>query len=372
MATAQATHHGVLRLCFVFVLACAPGFAARAAAQSVPPENSSFAALQSRVTAGDTVSVRLTSGEEVAGTLVRASAVSLTLMAAGEPREFQANEVQQVVRDRGANRLGRGLLFGITIGALAGAPGCYRVDTSGYRPGTDAPLPCGASVAAGMAIGGSLGALIGSRVTRPTVVYSAVAAPPVPSALEGISAPVPVAPRPADAARPPSARTGPVASLSSLSTRVIPFQTIYVRTRTGEEVAGTFSAASDERLRMDVGGRTWEIAATDVHEVRLRGGRQVKQGALTGLAGGAVILGAAFGAGAAAKDDPAVAAEGDSVGAAVLFGAVVGGAVGVMWGSIIGALIHERPLVYTSATPSVRVTPRVAPRQVGVLASVRF
>lgn len=356
MATAQATRHGVLRHFFVLVLAFAPDFAGQAAAQPAPPANSSFAALASRVQAGDTVSVRLTSGEEVAGTFVRASAVSLTLTAAGQAREFMENEVQQVVRARGANRLRRGVLIGVPLGALVGIrSGCYRVDTSGDQPGTDPPAPCGAFVAAGMAVGGGLGALIGSRVTRPTVVYSDLAAPPVPSALDGVSAPVPVTPRP------PATRTAPVATLSSLSTRVIPFQTIYVRTRNGEAVAGTFATASDELLRMEVGGRTRNIAAADVDEVRLRGGSQVSRGALTGLAGGAAVVGVGFGC-----------AEGDSVAAAVLFGAVAGGTIGVLWGSIIGAFVHERPLVYRSATPKVRVTPMVAPQHVGMLASVRF
>lgn len=369
MATAQATRHGVLRHFFVLVLAFAPDFAGQAAAQPAPPANSSFAALASRVQAGDTVSVRLTSGEEVAGTFVRASAVSLTLTAAGQGREFMENEVQRVVRARGANRLRRGVLIVVPLGALIGSSGCYRVDTSGYQPGTDPPAPCGAFVAAGMAVGGGLGALIGSRVTRPTVVYSALAAPPVPSALDGTSAPVPVAPRPPDAAQapaaawPPATRTAPVASLSSLSTRVSPFQTLYVRTRNGEEVAGTFATASDELLRMEVGGRTRDIAAADVDEVRLRGGHSAKRGGLIGLgAGAAAVIVVAASTGKRGSGD-----------ADVTIPFFIAGAVGgLMWGSIIGAFMRERPLVYRSVTPSVRLTPMVAPQHVGMLASVRF
>jgi len=359
MVTAQATRHGVLRHFFVLVLAFAPDFAGQAAAQPAPPANSSFAALAARVQAGDTVSVRLTSGEAVAGTFVRASAVSLTLTAAGQAREFMENEVQQVVRARGANRLRRGVLIGVPLGASVGSrSGCFRVDTSGYMPGTDPPAPCGAFVAAGMAAGGGLGALIGRRVTRPAVVYSAPAAPPVPAEREGISVPPSVAPGP------PAASTRSVPSLSSLSTRVIPFQTIYVRTRNGEDVAGAFSNASDERLRMEVGGRTWEIAAADVREVRLRGGNRAKRGGLIGLGAGAAIAGVMIAAGSRQSSDREA-----SIAAVVAIG---GAGVGAAWGAIIGAFVHERPLVYRSVTPSVRVTPMVAPQHVGMLASVRF
>ncbi len=358
MATAQATRHGVLRLFVVLVLVFAPDFAGQAAAQSAPRANSSFAALASRVTEGDTVSVRLTSGEEVAGTFVRASAASLTLTVEGQPRELLENEVQRVVRARGANRLRRGVLIGVPLGALIGSSsGCYRLDTSGYVPGTSPPPSCGGSVAAGMALGGGVGALIGRRVTRSAVVYSVPAAPPVPAEREGISAPAPVAPRP------PATRTAPVASLSSLSTRVSPFQTIYVRTRNGEEVAGTFAKASDDMLRTEVNGRTRNIAAADVDEVRLRGGHSAKRGGLIGLgAGAAAVMVVAASAGKRGSGD-----------ADVTIPFFIAGAVGgLMWGSIIGAFVHERPLVYRSATPSVRVTPMVAPRHVGMLASVRF
>ena len=358
MATAQATRHGVLRLFLALLPAFAPDFAGQAAAQPAPPANSSFAALASRVPAGDTVSVRLKSGEAVSGTLVRASATSLTLTVAGQPRELMENEVQQVVRARGANRLRRGVLIGVPLGVLIGSSsGCYRVDTSGYMPGTNPPPSCGGSIAAGMALGGGVGALIGRRVTRPAVVYSAPAAPPVPAEREGISVPPSVAPGP------PAASTRSVPSLSSLSTRVIPFQTIYVRTRNGDVVAGPFSQASDDRLTMSVNGQPRAFPAADVVEVRVRGGNRAGRGALAGMGIGGALAGIMVAASGSSGDWDA------SLGAAFIIGGAGGGA---MWGAIIGAFVHERPLVYTSATPSVRVTPMVAPQHVGMLASVRF
>jgi hypothetical protein len=57
---------------------------------------------------------------------------------------------------------------------------------------------------------------------------------------------------------------------------------------------------------------------------------------------------------------------------AILPATVVGGGTGLMWGALIGAFVHERPLVYRAAAPTVRVMPVVAPGRVGVMASVHF
>ena len=62
----------------------------------------SLSALSSRVKPGDTVSVRVTSGEDIVGTFSRASASSLTMTVGGQSREIPADDVQQVVRRHGA------------------------------------------------------------------------------------------------------------------------------------------------------------------------------------------------------------------------------------------------------------------------------
>jgi hypothetical protein len=155
----------------------------------------------------------------------------------------------------------------------------------------------------------------------------------------------------------------PVASLGALSSRVKPFETIYVRGVSGDEIAGTFSRASEVSLTMEVDGQTRDIPASDVQQVWLRGGNHVKQGMLFGFLAGAAIA------------DIVIVSSGsgsDSVGAGIVVGTVAGGGAGLIWGALIGAFVHERPLVYRAAAPTVRVMPVLAPNRIGVMASVRF
>jgi hypothetical protein len=56
----------------------------------------------------------------------------------------------------------------------------------------------------------------------------------------------------------------------------------------------------------------------------------------------------------------------------ILPATVVGGGAGLLGGALIGAFVHERPLVYRAAAPTVRVMPVLAPDRVGVMASVQF
>jgi hypothetical protein len=154
----------------------------------------------------------------------------------------------------------------------------------------------------------------------------------------------------------------PVVSLSALSSRVKPFETIYVRKVSGEDIAGTFSRASEASLTMQVDGKTRDIPVSDVQQVYLRGGNRVKQGMLFGFLAGATIADIAF-----------ISSSGsDSVGAAIFVGTVAGGGAGLIWGALIGAFVHERQVVYSAAAPTVRVMPVLTPDPVGVMASVQF
>lgn len=312
----------------------------------------SLSALSSRVKPGDMVSVRLTSGEDIVGTFLRASASSLTVTVGGQSREIPANDVQQVVRRHGANRVTRGLLIGGPLGAFLGSGYCYRVDTSSYLSGTGPPPSCGASVLAGAAIGAGVGALIGSRVWRPALVYSTPPSAPAATGRAAVDTPTSVAaPTRVDV-------RAPVASLGALSSRVKPFETIYVRNVSGEDIAGKFSRASEASLTMEVDGQTRDIPVSDVQQVWLRGGNRVKRGMLFGfLAGAAVAIPAGWNA---EPQIPPVVLAGSA------------GVVGLLCGAAIGAFIHERPLVYRAAAPTVRVTPVLTPDRIGVMASVHF
>jgi hypothetical protein len=307
----------------------------------------SLSTLSPRIRPGDRLSVRVRSGEEIVGTFSRASASSLTMVVDGQSREIPADAVQQVVLQRGRNRLMLGLLIGAPVGAYAGSSNCYRVDTSSYRPGTGPPPSCGASVLAGVAIGAAVGALVGSRVWRPTLVYYST--PPHAPAAQGVAA----------VEAPASVDTrAPVASLSALSSRVLPFEKIYVRTANGKEIVGNFSRASEAALTVDVDGHPREILAGEVQQVWRRGANRVRKGMLFGFLTGAAVTNIIFVGGFGPE--------------AILPATVVGGGTGLMWGALIGAFVHERPLVYRAASPTVRVMPVLAPDRVGLMASVHF
>jgi hypothetical protein len=265
----------------------APGALAQAALGAQAPV-ASLSTLSPRIRPGDRLSVRLTSGEEIVGTFSRASASSLTMVVDGQSREIPADAVQQVVPQRGRNRLMLGLLIGAPLGAYAGSSNCYRVDTSSYRPGTGPPPSCGASVLAGVAIGAGVGALIGSRVWRPTLVNSTPPHAPAAQGGAAVEAPTPVG-------APASVDTrAPVASLGALSSRVLPFEKIYVRTASGTEIVGNFSRASEAALTVDVDGHTREIPAGDVQQVWRRGANRIRKGMLLGFLTGAAVTNLIF------------------------------------------------------------------------------
>jgi hypothetical protein len=204
-----------------------------------------------------------------------------------------------------------------------------------------------------VAIGAGIGALIGSRIWRPMLVYSTpTRAPAAPRGAAAVDPPIPLG-------APASVDTrGPVVSLGALSSRVLPFEKIFVRTASGKEIAGNFSRASETALTMDVDGVTRAIPASDVQQVWRRGANRVRKGMLVGFVTGAAVTSLIFVAGLGPE--------------AILPAMVVGGGTGLMWGALIGAFVHERPLVYRAAAPTVRVIPVLTPDRIGVMASVHF
>jgi hypothetical protein len=153
----------------------------------------------------------------------------------------------------------------------------------------------------------------------------------------------------------------PAESLGVLSSRVMPFERIYVQTVNGEEIAGRFSLASSTSLTMEVDGYTREIAASDVRQVRRRGPNQVKRGMLVGYLSG-VTLGLVG----------TMTSDSSDKGAGVFLSLTAAGGAGLIWGALIGAFIHERPVIYPLGSSSVQLTPLVGPSGASLVASVRF
>jgi hypothetical protein len=183
-------------------------------------------------------------------------------------------------------------------------------------------------------------------------------------AVDGQEQGTPSTPPGPPAAQAQAAVDAPVASLGALSSRVKPSDRIYVRKTSGEEVVGKFLRASEVSLALEVDGQTREIPASDVQQVSRRGGNRVKQGMLFGfLTGAAVAIGAMTTSGS----------ESDwSFRDKIFFGTVAGGGAGLTWGAIIGAFLHERPVVYGAEAPTVHVMPVFAPGRAGVVLAAQF
>ena len=325
---------------------CASPTPAVAQVHGSPQQPNLPAALGERVKPGDLIAVRLTTGEDVVGAFSGASSssVTLTTMAEGVARRIPAEAVREIVLRRGGNRLKRGIAIGVPLGAWFGTAGCYQVETPG-RPDTGSS--CGASVLAGAAIVGGVGALIGRRVWHPAVLYSAGPAPSTDATGQSAEAPV------------------PVPSLSALATRLQPFDTVYARGPDRRETVGHFVSASDASLRLEIDGQMREIPASELQEVASRGGTRVRvhllRGFLVGAAVGSVVL--------LLSDDYS---DEWTPGAALFLGAIGGGAIGLQVGAVIGAFDHERRVVYRRAGPLVRVAPMLGPDRRGAMMSIQF
>ena len=179
----------------------------------------------------------------------------------------------------------------------------------------------------------------------------------------------------ADASSRPSGRSSPelqapgeagasAASLDVLSSRLKPNDRIYVRKTSGEQLEGRFLRASEVSLALEANGQTREIPASDVQRVSRRGGNMVKKGMLFGfLTGAAVGIGAMTTSGSESEW---------SSGDKIFLGTVAGGGAGLFWGAIIGAVLHERTVVYSAEPPTVHVMPVLAPGRAGVVFTARF
>ena len=139
-----------------------------------------------------------------------------------------------------------------------------------------------------------------------------------------------------------------------------------MRKTSGEEIVGRFSRASQVSLTLEVAGQIRDIPAADVQQVWQRGPSHAKRGMLFGFLAGAAIADIAALAASSSEE------SGWSTGDRIFLGTLAGGGAGLIWGGLIGALIHERTVVYLAAAPTVRVMPLLAPNRVGVMLAARF
>jgi len=180
------------------------------------------------------------------------------------------------------------------------------------------------------------------------LVYSAPPGPPTAQVHAAVEPPTSVS------------APAPASSLGTLSSHVQPFDMIYVRKMDGEEIVGTFSRVSESSLTIVIRGQAQEIPTSEVQQVRRRGDNRAKQGVLYGyLTGTAVGL-------------IALTPSASDKGSAVFVSFTAAGGVGLLYGALIGAFVHERPVVYRAGGPTVRVIPVLAPDRAVVMALVHF
>lgn len=322
----------------------ADSLAVQAQAAVVSQEPAGWTAALSRLKAGEPIAVHIRNDDSVVGSFVRASSSSLTMRVRETVREIPAGTVEDVIVQRGRNRLRRGLWFGLPVGVLLGSQPCYRV--------TDTQASCLPVLAAGAAAGGAIGGWIGSRKWRPEVVYTA-------------ERPAPAVETPR--AAPATVDRGEAPQASALASVLQPFDRIKVRTSAGQTLEGRVSRVSGTTLTIDVKGRAQEIRATDVQEVRRQLGTRAAQGAWVGFLAGAVILDSVMLASSTGRSD-----DDGSVGAWLVLGTIAGGGGGALWGAAIGAFKHREEVVYRSTGPAVRLHPLLTPQQKGVMVSLAF
>ena len=158
--------------------------------------------------------------------------------------------------------------------------------------------------------------------------------------------------------------TPPVGSLGALSSQVKPTNRIYVRKVGGEEISGRFLSASEVSLTLEIEGQAREIPASEVRQVTKRGGNRVLKGMAFGFLAGAAVGASAL---AASGSDSEY-----SVWDRMLIGTALGGTTGLAWGGIIGAFLHERPVVYLAPVPTLRLTPVFSLGSAGVVLRAQF
>jgi len=158
--------------------------------------------------------------------------------------------------------------------------------------------------------------------------------------------------------------TLPVGSLGALSSRVKRTSRIYVQKTDGEELSARFLSASDLSLTLEIEGQTRDIPASEVRQVTQRGGNRIRKGMAFGFLAGAAVGSSALAASGSDSDY--------SVGDRIFVGILAGGGTGLVWGAIIGAFLHERPVVYLAPVPTVRLLPAFSPHSVGVVLRAQF
>ena len=163
------------------------------------------------------------------------------------------------------------------------------------------------------------------------------------------------------AAQPTDAGT-PAVTLATVGSRVEPAETVYVTLASGNQIRGRFVRATATALTVEVRDTQQEFLSGDVRVISRRGAHHARQGMKYGFLGGAVIA------------DIAVLASGSSedAGARLLISTLAGGAAGLFWGGVMGAVIHERQVVYKAAEPTVRVVPVLSPGRAAVAVAARF
>jgi hypothetical protein len=144
-------------LCFLFT-----AITQAAAAQGIA---GSFEQLQVLVKPGDTLIVTDTEGREITGKIAGLSPSSLTLLAGGARREWAENDVT-TIRQRRADSLGNGAIYGLAIGAGFAATllaVVAAVDEHEGVSGSDVAIILGAYGAIGAGAGVGVDALIRRR-----------------------------------------------------------------------------------------------------------------------------------------------------------------------------------------------------------------
>ena len=94
-----------------------------------------------------------------------------------------------------------------------------------------------------------------------------------------------------------------------------------------------------------------------------------------GLTSAAVRHYPGFVAGAAVGASVLAASGSDSdysLGDRIVLGTLVGGGTGLVWGAIVGAFLHERPVLYLAPVATVRLVPAFSPHGVGVVLRAQF
>ena len=128
----------------------------------------SFTDLQTKLKAGDVVTLTDDAGTETRGTFERAG-TSIRLSVGGVAREWTPQQVREI-RRRG-DSLKNGLIIGLVSGGAAGAFFGWGVGTIFAAEGADPVGPVLGLLALGLGAGAGIGVGLDAAITGSTVVY---------------------------------------------------------------------------------------------------------------------------------------------------------------------------------------------------------